>query len=274
MSYQTPKWLMILRVAAVPWKVILILGLLFGMVPGVGILALVVAVVAAMMWIIALLVRLFGNAIYGSDPDYKKWRAAGGASLLLTAARSTSTTIRLPCGPVAGQNRRPTLSPMIGWYNARPAAHLTETRGICWHCGQDLSGTLPADRPPDDFWAEPAPAANEPVVCEPRTAKCPKCRGLVGEARIRQVRDRGSLPVLPNGNSDHSTAAQSSYVTTFNGLHKLWSACARTGLRWIRAGSQVSILPNNVVRCATSGLGGKTIMKDIEHILQQLSSAG
>ncbi len=170
MSYQTPKWLMILRVASVPWKLILCLGLLCGMVPGVGVLFLVVAVVAAMMLLISGGVRLFGNAIYGNDPDYKKFRAAGGDpyfSLLPPPINNDSQAVR------AGGRPEPQTEfvPPEDWLvQCLACGARNQDYGICWHCGTNLAGTIPVD--------------HTPVVYGPRTTQCPNCRELVREAEF------------------------------------------------------------------------------------------
>ena len=74
---RTPKILMILRVAQVPWMTILFLAIC-GMVPGIGVLALVVAVVAGMMIAFSLILRFMGWLLYRNDPGYQQFRKSGG----------------------------------------------------------------------------------------------------------------------------------------------------------------------------------------------------
>ena len=190
MSYQTSKTLMILRVAAVHWKVIIILGLLFGMIPGIGVLFLVVAVVATMMWMIALGVRLFGNVVYGNDPDYKKWRAMGGDpyfSLLPEGINNDSLAVRSGGRP----EPQTEFTPPDNWLvQCQGCGARNESYGPCWHCGKTLVQKI---TPPSTMLAR-RQVAFDPTTYEPRTAQCPKCQGLVRELEFGKFETGVSCP--------------------------------------------------------------------------------
>ena len=140
MSDRTPKTLMILRVAKLPWMIILWIGMLGGVIPGFGVLFLVVAVVAAMMIAFSLILRFFGWAVHGNDPGYQQFRESGGDPYfdltLPPGINNDSWAVR--CG---GKPEPPGFVPPQDWLwqcNACGARN-EAPQGACWHCGSSLA---------------------------------------------------------------------------------------------------------------------------------------
>jgi hypothetical protein len=130
---------MILRVAQVPWMTILFLGILGGMVPGIGVLCLVVAVVAAMMIGFSLILRFVGWLCCRNDPEYQKFRKLGGDpyfDVLPEGVNNDSWAVR-----IGGKPEPPGFVPPQDWLwqcNACGARNQAP-QGACWHCGNNLS---------------------------------------------------------------------------------------------------------------------------------------
>ena len=162
----TSKAKMVWRVSMIPWKLVLCVCLLLGVMPTIGMLVVVIGSVALMMWGCAVGVRLLGQVFYGDDPDYQTFRASGGDpywSLLPPPINTDSLAVR------AGGIPEPQTDfvPPSDWLIQCPCGARNEDHGICWHCGKNLSGRV----------SIPAPSANY----TPRTAECPGCNKLVRE---------------------------------------------------------------------------------------------
>lgn len=141
MSYRTPRWLMILRVARVPWMVIFLGCIAFGVVPGLNILAIVVGAVAAMMWLFSGICRLFGALFLRNDPDYQEFRRRGGDPYfdltLPEGVNNDSLAVRWGGRPEPQTDFVPPQSWL--WQCNNCGARNQEPQGACWHCGNGLS---------------------------------------------------------------------------------------------------------------------------------------
>ncbi len=138
---RTPKHLMILRVARVPWMVIFLLGMAGGVIPGIGILFLVVAVVAAMMIAFSLILRFVGWLCYRNDAGYQQFRKSGGDLYfdltLPEGINNDDWAVR--CG--GKPEPKTSFVPPRDWLvqcNACGARNLA-AQGGCWYCGSNLS---------------------------------------------------------------------------------------------------------------------------------------
>ena len=138
---RTPKALMVLRVAKLPWMLILWGGMLGGMIPGFGVLFIVIAAVAAMMICFSIILRIFGHVVHGNDPNYQQFIKSGGDPYfdltLPPGINNDSWAVR--CGgksePDAG------FVPPKDWLwqcNACGARNEAPD-GACWNCGSSLS---------------------------------------------------------------------------------------------------------------------------------------
>ena len=94
---------MVWRVSMIPWKLLLCICLLLGIMPTIGMLVVVIASVACSWGFIGFLVKCLCGSIYNGDPDYRKFRANGGHpywSLLPPPINTDSLAVR------AGRIRR------------------------------------------------------------------------------------------------------------------------------------------------------------------------
>jgi len=140
---RTPKALMILRVAQVPWMTIFFLGLLGGVIPGFGVLFLVVGVVAAMMILFSLILRFIGWLCYSGDEGYQQFRKSGGDPYfdltLPEGINNDSWAVR--CG--GKPEPRTSFVPPRDWLTQCNGcgARNQVPHGNCWHCGNNLANT-------------------------------------------------------------------------------------------------------------------------------------
>jgi hypothetical protein len=167
----TSKLKMIWRTAMVPWKIVLCLCLLFGVMPQIGMLLVVIASVAVFMLFIGFLVKCICGAIYGGTPDYEKFRANGGHpywSFLPPPVNTDSLAIRVGGRPEPQTDFVPPASWLVQCGNCGAR---NEDHGTCWHCGGCLAPRA----------AIPAPSVNRGVTYDPRTTDCPGCGKPVRE---------------------------------------------------------------------------------------------
>ena len=141
MSNRTPKSLMIWRVASVPWMVIFLLGMAGGVIPGFGVLFLVIGVVAAMMIGFSLILRLFGWICWRNDPGYQQFRKSDGDPYfdLTLPAGINNDDWATRCG---GQPEPKTgFVPPLNWLTQCNScgARNEAPQGPCWHCGNNLA---------------------------------------------------------------------------------------------------------------------------------------
>jgi hypothetical protein len=119
--------------------VIFLLCMAGGVIPGIGMLFLVVAVVAAMMILFSLILRLIGWLCYSDDPEYRKFRKLGGDpyfDFLPEGINNDSWAVR-----IGGKPEPPGFVPPQYWLwqcNACGARNQAP-QGGCWHCGSNLS---------------------------------------------------------------------------------------------------------------------------------------
>lgn len=180
---RTPKALMIWRVARVPWMCIFLLGMAGGVIPGFGILFLVVGVVAGMMLFFSLVCRIFGWLFLGDDPGYQQFRANGGDPYfdltLPEGINNDSWAVR--CG---GQPEPDTaFEPPHDWlYQCNACGARNEfPHGACWHCGSNL-----APPPTSRF----SPSVNQGV---PRILDCWQCHREVQEMNPGDLENGGVM---------------------------------------------------------------------------------
>jgi hypothetical protein len=170
---------MILRVSAIPWKLVLCICLLAGVFPTIGMLAIVVLSVGAFMLFIGFLVKCICNVFYADNTEYQKFRSGGGHpywDLLPPPVNNDSQAVR------AGGMPEPQteFTPPAEWHvQCLTCGARNEDHGVCWNCGANL-GATPTPAPRFRIQRTPKPSANRRVL-NPRTTDCPGCGRSVRE---------------------------------------------------------------------------------------------
>jgi len=186
MSHRSSKTMMILRVARVPWMVIFLIGMAGGIIPGFGVLFLVVGVVAAMMWMFSLICRIFGWLFLRNDQGYQEFRANGGDPYfdltLPEGINNDSWAVRCGGKPEPQTDFVP---PKSFLYQCNTCGARNEfPHGACWHCGSNLSNGAP---PSPRF----TPSVNRAVPG--RILDCWKCKREVQEANYGDLENGGVM---------------------------------------------------------------------------------
>jgi hypothetical protein len=166
---------MIWRAARIPWMVIFLLGMAGGIVPGIGVLFIVVAAVAAMMIAFSLILRLFGWVFWRNDPGYQQFRRSGGDPYfdLTLPAGINNDDWATRCG---GQPEPKTsFVPPKEWLVQCNNCHARNevAAGPCWNCGNNLS--------------------NKPQTAGGRRTICWKCGKAVVEANYGDLDNGGVI---------------------------------------------------------------------------------
>jgi hypothetical protein len=111
-----------------------------GIIPGVGVLFLVVAVVAAMMWSFSLILRFVGWLCYSNDPEYQRFRKLGGDPyfyFLPEGVNNDTWAERVGGRPEPKTNFQPPKE--WCWQCNSCGARNEAPSGPCWNCGNNLS---------------------------------------------------------------------------------------------------------------------------------------
>lgn len=135
-NHRTPRPLIILRVGLSTWMCIFLGALILGVVPGIGVLFLVLAVVAVFMMIAAVIVRIGGWMLYGDNPEYRDWVADGGDpyfDMIPPPFNRDSWTVRATGLPEPVTDFEP---PGDWRYQCQHCgARNPNVDSVCWHCG-------------------------------------------------------------------------------------------------------------------------------------------
>jgi uncharacterized CHY-type Zn-finger protein len=177
-GYRTPRWLMVLKVAQVPWIVVLSFCILAGITPGVNLLFFVLLGAGGLMYGISMILRFMGWVLFRNDPEYRKFRATGGDPYFdLTVPEginNDSWAVRIGGKPEPKTDFVPPKE-WIYQCNACGARNETQLFTFCWHCGNYLGVT-------------DAPAT--PTVG--RNIICVNCKKLIHETNYGDL-DRGGV---------------------------------------------------------------------------------
>lgn len=135
-NHRTSRAVITARVGLSTWMVIFLSCLALGIVPGIGVLFLVLAVVAVFMMIASVVVHFGGWMLYGDHPEYCQWVANGADpyfDLLPPPFNTDSWTVR-----ATGQAEPATdFEPPEDWrYQCTACGARNSTfDSMCWHCG-------------------------------------------------------------------------------------------------------------------------------------------
>lgn len=170
--HRTSRPVMTARVGLTTWMVVFLGCLFAGIVPGIGLLFLVLAAVALMMMVIGVLVRIGGWLLYGQDPEYRAWIENGADpyfDALPPPFNNDSWAVRAGGQPEPATDFIP---PDHWMYQCGSCgARNPDNAPVCWHCGSGL-------QPPREFRCGGCGGTFYEVTfgdLETRGVQCPWC---------------------------------------------------------------------------------------------------
>ena len=137
--HRTSRIVMVARLGLITWMIVSLFFLFIGIVPGIGIFAVVIGTITLFMFFASVVVRIGGWLLYGDDPDYREWLANGGDPYfdVLPAPINTDPWIVRAGGiPEPATDFMPPADWMFQCMNC--GARNPNDACMCWYCGLGL----------------------------------------------------------------------------------------------------------------------------------------